>query len=127
MKTEIYKIFNDIQTRTNTSENMENFISIYESNNVKQFNEIMENIFLIILKNYEKNNIVLKNIKEFVKNFIDKVLRQSKLKEHNKSFINYFCKLFTNTVKKPKHKNLCIYFLSNFILIFRYFPNSLFK
>lgn len=112
MKAEVYKIFNDIQTRTDTSENMEAFLRHFEKKEVKIFNEVMENVFLIILKNYDKNSVVLKNIKEFIKSFLDKVVKVPRLKENTKKFLNYFCKLFTNAVKKPKYKTLCLYFLS---------------
>jgi hypothetical protein len=112
MKAEIYKIFNDIQTRTNTSENLENFVSLFEKSKWKEFNSIMENVFLIMMKNYEKNNVVLKNIKEFLKSFIEKILKIPKTLENTKKFINYFCDMFTCNTKKSKHKNLCIYFLS---------------
>lgn len=134
MKAEVYKIFNDIQTRTNTNENLENFVHIFEKNQVKNFQEVLENIFLIIFKNYDKNNVVLKNIKEFIKSFLEKVVKSAKVKENTKKLINYFCKLFTNGVKKPKYKTLCIYFLSkkNLILLIyllfslnRYLPYSL--
>ena len=113
MKAEVYKIFNDIQTGTNTNENLKSFVSIYEKNSITKFNEAIENVFLIILKNYEKNNVVLKNIKEFLKLFLEKIVKITKLIESTKCFLNHFCKLFINNVKKPKYKTLCIYFLSN--------------
>jgi hypothetical protein len=113
MKAQVYKIFNEIQTRTNTLENQETFIDIFEKSRGKEFNEVLENVFLIVFKNFDKNNVILKNIKEFIKVFLDKIVKQPKLKEQAKGFISYFCKLFTSNVKKPKYKNLCIYFLSN--------------
>jgi hypothetical protein len=120
MKAEVYQIFNEIQTRTNTSENFDNFVSIFEKEkNAVKFNEVIENVFLIIFNNYEKNNVVLKNIKEFMKDFLEKIVKVAKLKEKTKAFINYFCNLFTQTVKKPKYKGLCIYFLSKQYLFFK--------
>jgi hypothetical protein len=115
MKADIYKIFNDIQTRTNTMENLESFLSIYEKSKGKgmqDFLAVLEQIFLIVLKNYEKNNVVLKNIKEFIKLFLEKIIKITKLKESTKQLINYFCKMFTGSAKKPKYKTLCVYFLS---------------
>jgi hypothetical protein len=126
IKTEIYRILNDIQTRTNTSDNLDSFIKIYQKNKEKEFNESLENVFLIIMKNFDKNNVVLKNIKEFIKLFLDKIVKITKLRETTKRFLNNFCQLFTMSTKKPKYKNLCIYFLSNTIIIFRYIPLSIF-
>jgi hypothetical protein len=112
MKEKIYKIFNEIQTRTNTSENLESFIKIYEEATPTEFNAVMENVFLIIINYYDKNDVVLKNIKEFIKSFIERILKIPKVLKNTKKFINHFCKLFTSNTKKPKWKNLCISFLS---------------
>jgi hypothetical protein len=115
MKAEVYKIFNDIQTRTNTTENLDNFVALYEKSKGKAFTDFrdaLEQVFLIVMKNYEKNNVVLKNIKEFVKLFIEKIIKITKLKENTKILLNFFCKMFTGNVKKPRFKTLCIYFLS---------------
>jgi hypothetical protein len=117
MKVEVYKIFNDIQTRTNTMENLESFLAIYEKSKGKgmpDFLSALEQVFLIVMKNYEKNNIVLKNIKEFIKLFIEKIIKITKLKESTKMLINYFCKMFTGNAKRPKYKTLCVYFLSKY-------------
>jgi hypothetical protein len=111
VKENIYKIFNDIQTRCNTKENTEELITIFEKNKVNKFNEVIEKVFLIIFKEFDKNNVALKNIKEFVKGFLEKIVKQ-KHQEKAKSFIEYFCALFTSSVKKQKFKTLCLYFLS---------------
>jgi hypothetical protein len=119
MKEQVYKIFNEIQTGSNTKENLDNFIKIFEKTKPQTFCETIENVFLIIIKNYEKNNVAIKNIKEFIKNFLEKTAKNTKNRDNLKKFISHFCNLFTSTVKKNKFKIICIYFLSkiNKILI----------
>lgn len=115
-KLKIFEIFSEIQTRTNTKENLESFCEIFENNSIDEFNEILEKVFLIILYNYDKNTLPLKNIREFLKIFIERIVKNSNLKNKVKDFLNYFCTLFTSNAKKLKYKSLSIYFLSkNFI------------
>ena len=111
-KDRIYQVFNEIQTGTNTSDNLDTLIKIFEKAKPLEFNECIEKVFLIIIKNYDKNNVVLKNIKDFLKSFIEKIMKVPKIFESTKKFINYFCDLFTYNTKKYKLRNLCIYFLS---------------
>ena len=111
-KDRIYQVFNEIQTGTNTSDNLDTLIKIFEKAKPLEFNDCMEKVFLIIIKNYDKNNVVLKNIKDFLKSFIEKIMKVPKFFESTKKFINYFCDLFTYNTKKYKLRNLCIYFLS---------------
>ena len=117
MKAEVYQIFTDIQTRSNTTENLESFVKIFEKNPVVKFNDVLENVFLIIIKNFEKNNVALKNIKEFIKSFMEKAIKisSSKAKDNLKKFIKHFCEFFTSNAKKHKYKTLCLYFLSKFL------------
>jgi len=111
-KDRIYHVFNEIQTGTNTSDNLDTLIKIFEKANPQEFNDCMEKVFLIIIKNYDKNNVVLKNIKDFLKSFIEKIMKIPKIFDSTKKFINHFCDLFTYNTKKFKLRNLCIYFLS---------------
>lgn len=117
---QIFKIFNEIQSETNTKENMKSLYRLYESTNINEFIKILEDIFLIIFYNYDKNTCPLKNIKDFLKTFIDYTLKNQKLKNKNITFLNYFCNLFTKNGKKSKYKQLSVYFLckSNLNFIF---------
>lgn len=116
-KEQMFSIFNDIQTRTETKDNLEEFYALFESAPIAEFNEALENIFIIIFFNYDKNNLPLKNIKDFLKLFIEKALKNQKLKEKIRSFLKYFCNLLTLNAKKLKYKNLSLYFLSKSVII----------
>ena len=111
-KQKIYDIFSAIQTRTDTKENLQSLYEIYESTPIDEFNEILESIFMVIFYNYDKNTLPLKNIREFLKSFIEKIVKNQKLKKQTKEFLNYFCNLFTLNGKKIKYKSLSLYFLS---------------
>jgi hypothetical protein len=111
---DIYEIFNNIQTGSNTVDNLSKLISFFEKEkNKDNFITLLEMVFLIILKNFDKSNMALKNIGDFISDFLQKILKIQKMKEHNKKLLNHFCQLFTLNTKKPKIKNLCIYFLCN--------------
>jgi hypothetical protein len=114
MKAEdIYEIFNSIQTGSNTAENLENLVKFFEKDKDKtHFVENLEKVFLIVIKNYEKNNIALKNVKDFVQDFLEKLMRNQKLKDGTKKLLNHFCQLFSSHMKKQKFKIVCIYLLS---------------
>jgi hypothetical protein len=114
MKAEdIYEIFNSIQTGSNTNENLENLLMHFEKDKDKEhFIKHLENVFLIIIKNYEKNNIALKNIKDLIQDFLEKITRNQKQKEGAKKLLNHFCQLFSSHARKQKFKIICIYFLS---------------
>lgn len=111
-KEKMFSIFNNIQTRTETKDNLEAFYALFESAPIPDFNEALESIVLIIFFNYDKNNLPLKNIKEFLKLFLEKALRNQKLKEKLRAFLKHFCNLLTLNAKKIKYKNLSLYFLS---------------
>ena len=115
-KQTLYGIFNEIQTRTDTKENLQSLYELFEATPIQEFNECLENVFLIIFYNYEKNTLPLKNIREFLKSFIEKISKSQKLKKNTKEFLNYFCNLFTLNAKKIKYKSLSIYFLTIFLL-----------
>ena len=72
-KQTLYGIFNEIQTRTDTKENLQSLYELFEATPIQEFNECLENVFLIIFYNYEKNTLPLKNIREFLKSFIEKI------------------------------------------------------
>lgn len=112
MKAEIYKIFNEIQTETNTKENLSALVAIYERRKLEEFIDIIQNVIMMIFKYHEKNNAALKNIKDFLKKFLEKIIKIQKLKKENSVFIEYFCNLLTQNAKKHQHKELCFLFLS---------------
>lgn len=107
----IFLIFNEIQNITNYKENLKSLYKLYESMNIKTFNKIIEDILLIIIYNYDNNNCPLKNIRDFIKNFVDTITKNQKLKKKNIEFLSYFCNLLTSSGKKQKYKWLSIYFL----------------
>jgi 6-pyruvoyl-tetrahydropterin synthase len=112
---DIYEIFNNIQTGSNTVDNQSKLVNFFEKEkNKDNFITHLEMVFLIILKNFEKSNMALKNIGDFIADFIQKVVKMPKIKEANKKLLNHFCQLFTFSTKKPKIRNLCIYFLGKF-------------
>jgi hypothetical protein len=114
---EMYDIFNSIQTGSNTAESLDKLIKHFEKDkDGARFIEHLEKVFLIIIKNYEKNNIALKNIKDFIQDFLEKLMRNQKLKDGTKKLLNHFCQLFSSHTKKQKFKIVCIYLLSNNIL-----------
>ena len=83
-KQKIYDIFSAIQTRTDTKENLQSLYELYESTPIDEFNEILESIFMVIFYNYDKNTLPLKNIREFLKSFIEKIVKNQKLKKQKK-------------------------------------------
>ena len=128
LKEKIYTIFNDIQTRTDTKENMDLLCSLFESHSSRDINIVMENIFLMIFSTFDKNSLPLKNIREFLKSFIEKIIKNQKLKKQTSSFLNYFCLLFSLNGKKMKYKYLSLYFLSKYTtynITYRYIPYTL--
>lgn len=114
---QIFEIFNEIQSETNTKENMKSLYALYESMNVNDFNKIVEDILLIIFYNFDKNTCPLKNIRDFIRSFIDRIVKNQKLKNKNITFLNHFCNLFLLSGKKVKYKQLSIFFLSKFIYL----------
>lgn len=110
-----FSMFNEIQTGTNLKENLENFLNLFEKKNLKSFIKNLEDIFLIIIKNFDKNHIPLKNIKNFLKQFISKVMKIQKKIPLSKEFICHFCCFFTQDTKKNKYRTINLYFLSTFI------------
>jgi hypothetical protein len=112
---EIYAIFNSIQTGSNMAENLENLVKHFEKDKDKEnFISLLEKVFFIIIKNYEKNNMALKNIKDFIQDFLEKIIRNQKQKDGAKKFLNYFCQLFATHTKKQKFKIVNIYLLSKY-------------
>ena len=71
MKVDIYNIFNEIQTDTNTKDNLTKLIGFFEKKKTKEFIEIIEQVILMIYKYHDKNNAALKNIKDFLKRFLE--------------------------------------------------------
>ena len=61
-KQKVYKIFSDIQTSLDKKENLSDFYEVYEDISINEFISILDNIFAMILTQYEKNTIPLKNI-----------------------------------------------------------------
>ena len=57
-KQTLYGIFNEIQTRTDTKENLQSLYELFEATPIQEFNECLENVFLIIFYNYEKNTLL---------------------------------------------------------------------
>lgn len=108
---EVFLIFNEIQTGTNTKENLEKLLNFVEKKSIKQLISNLENVFLIIVKNYDKNNIPLKNIKDFLKQFIIKLTKLQKKIQQTKELICHFCNFFTQNTKKPKYRSVNVYFL----------------
>ena len=115
-KKKVYKIFSDIQISLDKKENLSDFYEIYEDISINEFISILDNIFGMILTQYEKNTVPLKNIREFLKKFLEKSVKNSKLKKKNIELINHYCELFTKSAKKSKFKMLCIYFLNCFLV-----------
>ena len=115
-KQKIYKIFDDIQTSLDKKENLSDFYEIYEDISINEFITILDYVFGMILTQYDKNTVPLKNIREFLKKFLEKSVKNSKLKKKNTELINHYCELFTKSAKKNKFKILCIYFLNCFLL-----------
>jgi len=114
-KLQMYGIFNKIQSVTDTKNNLKKLINLYENENINEFISNLEKIFAIIFYNYDKNTVPLKNIREFLKTFLDKITKNQKNKKKNEEFINYFCELFIHNSKKIKYKTLNIYFLNIFL------------
>ena len=115
-KQKVYKIFDDIQTSLDKKENLSDFYEIYEDISINEFITILDYVFGMILTQYDKNTVPLKNIREFLKKFLEKCVKNSKLKKKNTELINHYCELFTKSAKKNKFKILCIYFLNCFLL-----------
>jgi hypothetical protein len=113
---EFFEIFNEIQTGSNTKENLEKMLSIVEKKKMKNLIDNLEQVFLIIIKNYEKNNIPLKNIKDFLKQFLAKLIKNEKKLPLAKDLISHFCSFFTQNTKKSKYRSVNIYFLRKFFL-----------
>ena len=114
-KQKVYKIFDDIQTSLDKKENLSDFYEIYEDISINEFITILDYVFGMILTQYDKNTVPLKNIREFLKKFLEKCVKNSKLKKKNTELINHYCELFTKSAKKNKFKVLCIYFLNCFL------------
>ena len=115
-KQKVYKIFDDIQTSLDKKENLSDFYEIYEDISINEFITILDNVFGMILTQYDKNTVPLKNIREFLKKFLEKSVKNSKLKKKNTELVNHYCELFTKSAKKNKFKILCIYFLNCFLM-----------
>ena len=115
-KQKVYKIFDDIQTSLDKKENLSDFYEIYEDISINEFITILDYVFGMILTQYDKNTVPLKNIREFLKKFLEKSVKNSKLKKKNTELINHYCELFTKSAKKNKFKILCIYFLNSFLM-----------
>ena len=115
-KQKVYKIFDDIQTSLDKKENLSDFYEIYEDIPINEFIIILDYVFGMILTQYDKNTVPLKNIREFLKKFLEKSVKNSKLKKKNTELINHYCELFTKSAKKNKFKILCIYFLNCFLM-----------
>ena len=115
-KQKVYKIFDDIQTSLDKKENLSDFYEIYEDISINEFITILDYVFGMILTQYDKNTVPLKNIREFLKKFLEKCVKNAKLKKKNTELINHYCELFTKSAKKNKFKILCIYFLNCFLL-----------
>ena len=115
-KQKVYKIFDDIQTSLDKKENLSDFYEIYEDISINEFITILDYVFGMILTQYDKNTVPLKNVREFLKKFLEKCVKNSKLKKKNTELINHYCELFTKSAKKNKFKILCIYFLNCFLL-----------
>jgi len=114
-KQKIYKIFSDIQTSEDKKENLSDFYEIYEDISTNEFIKYLDNVFGMIFTQYEKNTVPIKNIREFLKKFLEKSVKNSKLKKKNIELINHYCELFTKSAKKSNVKMLCIYFLICFL------------
>ena len=114
MKAEIYEIFNEIQTDTNTKENLSRLVTFYEKGKFDEFVDIIQNVLMMIFKYHDKNTAALKNIKDFLKRFLEKIIKIQRMKKNNSVFIEYFCNLLTQNAKKHQHKDLCFLFLSIF-------------
>ena len=114
-KQKVYKIFTDIQTSLDKKENLSDFYEIYEDISINEFITYLDNIFGMIFTQYDKNTIPIKNIREFLKKFLEKSVKNSKLKKKNMELINHYCELFTKSAKKSNVKMLCIYFLICFL------------
>ena len=114
-KQKIYKIFTEIQTSEDKKENLSDFYEIYEDIPTNEFIKYMDNVFGMIFTQYEKNTVPIKNIREFLKKFLEKSVKNSKLKKKNIELINHYCELFTKSAKKSNVKMLCIYFLICFL------------
>jgi len=112
MKEEIYEIFNEIQTDTNIKENLAKFINFYEKGKFDDFIDILQNVIMMIFKYHDKSTAALKNIKDFLKKFLEKIIKNQKMKKFNTVLIEYFCNLLTQNAKKHHHKDLCFLFLS---------------
>jgi len=112
MKAEIYEIFNEIQTDTNTKENLSRLVTFYEKGKFDDFIDIIQNVLMMIFKYHDKNTAALKNIKDFLKRFLEKIIKIQKMKKSNTVLIEYFCNLLTQNAKKNLHKDLCFLFLS---------------
>lgn len=124
----IFQIFTEIQTGTNTKENLDKLLIFFDQKTIKHFFENLEQVFLIVIKNHENNNIPLKNIKDFIKQFFQKIVIIPKKIDLTKEFICHFCRFFTQTTKRSKYRSVSIYFLRNFtIFIIRNIFISLFK
>jgi hypothetical protein len=103
-KQKVYKIFSDIQISLDKKENLSEFFEIYEDISINEFITYLDNIFGMIFTQYDKNTVPIKNIREFLKKFLEKCVKNSKLKKKNIELINHFCELFTKLQKKSMLK-----------------------
>ena len=88
-KQKVYKIFSDIQTSLDKKENLSDFYEIYEDIPTNEFISYLDNIFGMIFTQYDKNTVPIKNIREFLKKFLEKSVKNSKLKKKNMELINH--------------------------------------
>jgi hypothetical protein len=111
IKLEIYRIFNQIQTDTNTKENLSALITLFEKRRIDSFIVGISNIVNMTFMQYDKNFSPLKNIIDFLKRFLDKICKIQKVQREIIVFIEYFCNLFCQNAKKNEHRELCFMFL----------------
>jgi hypothetical protein len=109
---ECFNAFNEIQTGTNINHHLDKFLNHFDKKNLKSLLTNLEEVFMIIIKNFDKNNIPLKNIKNFLKKFITKIVNIQNKIPLAKEFICHFCSFFTQDTKKSKYRSISLYFLS---------------
>lgn len=119
----VYQVFNKIQQGLEIEESLKEIVALTENiKTVKQVFETIDRVFLVIYKSYEPGLNAYLEIKEFMKVYIESVLK-FKNQDIIKEFLNHFCKLFSIEPKKKMLKDVSLYFLTLFTLPIKKFPS----
>lgn len=123
IKEEIYSIFNQVQNNEEISKNLQALVKLCEvKRNLDKVLQSMDEVFKIVLFNYETGMDAFTHIKEFIKSFIDSILKCRK-EDIPKTIINHFCIFFCQEPRKSKIRSVMFFFLTTFVMPYIKFPH----